>query len=429
MDEVNKLIKKYMNKLKINIGLFVFFLLIFGGYYFSTIPKISKEIQTLKVGILHSLTGELALTEIMIVNATLFAIDEFNKNSNVLGKKIVPVIRDGKSDPQEFAKQAEALIVEDKVDVIFGIKDHVALVTVKPILEKHNKLLFYPGVVLGFELGSNIYSTGGTLNQLYLPILKMFVEQNKKTFYFIGTDTAFSKITALLCEKTLSSINARLLKSSLVKNDFSDYKEILQEINDLKPDVVINCLVGISNFDFFSAIDNFFPDKQFEIVSFSLHAAALELINAKSLINSYIANTYFFDLDLEANQVFKKEFQTIFSKKFRIYSDMANAYTALNLWAKTANFAGSVDSDVIKNNLKYVIFNSPLGITYFDSVLPLTWKKSNIVKINNQKKYDFIWRSERDIPPLSYPFFINDDAVMKAEINKLLSNKDYAYEK
>ena len=83
MDEVNKLIKKYMNKLKINIGLFVFFLLIFGGYYFSTIPKISKEIQTLKVGILHSLTGELALTEIMIVNATLFAIDEFNKKNPI----------------------------------------------------------------------------------------------------------------------------------------------------------------------------------------------------------------------------------------------------------------------------------------------------------------------------------------------------------
>jgi urea transport system substrate-binding protein len=418
-----------MNKIKINITLFVVFLLIFGGYYLSSITKINKEIETIKVGILHSLTGNLAFSEIIIVNSTLFAIDEFNKNSNILGKKIVPVIRDGKSDPQEFAKQAEALIIEDNVDVIFGIKDPQALQAVKPILEKHNKLLFYPGIVIGFELGPNIYATGGTLNQLFLPVLKMFIDQNKKTFYFVGSDSPFSKITALLCEKTLSSLDTKLLKSSFIPKDFDDFKEIFQEIKDLKPDVIINCLLGISNIDFFSSVDKLFTEKPFEIVSFTLNSSDKELIKAKSLINSYVTNTYFFDLDLETNQLFKKEFQAIFSKKSVINSDMINAYTALNLWAIAANYSGSVDSDNVKKNLKHVFFDSPLGVTYFDSNLPLTWKKSNIVKINNQKKYDFIWRSERDIPPLMYPLAIKDEANLKIEINKLLNNEGYFHEK
>ena len=168
-----------------------------------TIPTMADD--TVKVGILHSLSGTMAISETSLRDIDLFAIDEINKEGGVLGKKIVPVVDDGASNWPLFAEKASQLLEEDKVAAVFGCWTSVSRKSVLPVFEKDNGLLFYSVQYEGEELSKNIFYTAEAVNQQAIPAVDYMLAQGKKKFYLLGTDYVYPQTTNLVLLEYLQS--------------------------------------------------------------------------------------------------------------------------------------------------------------------------------------------------------------------------------
>src|SRR5580658_2678293 len=229
--------------------------------------------DTIKVGILHSLSGTMAISETSLRDILLFAFDEINKKGGVLGKKIEPDVVDGASNWPLFAEKAKQLLEEDKVAVVFGCWTSVSRKSVLPVFEKDNGMLFYPVQYEGEEQSKNIFYTAEAVNQQATPAVDYLLQQGKKKFYLIGTDYVYPQTTNLILYKYLllhgvpiENIGGGLSKDASGKVisagkytpfSWSDYQQIVAEIKQFAASgdaCVLNTINGDSNVSFFKEI-------------------------------------------------------------------------------------------------------------------------------------------------------------------------------
>ena len=177
-----------MNK-KTLVAVIAIVLILIGAIFYSFGTNVPRK--PVKVGVLHSLTGTMAISEKAVVDATLLAIKEINAKGGVLGRMIEPVVVDGGSDWPKFAREARKLITDEKVSVVFGCWTSASRKTVKPIFEEHNHLLFYPVQYEGLEQSPNIIYTGAAPNQLIIPAVKGSLDNLGKRVFLVGSDYVF----------------------------------------------------------------------------------------------------------------------------------------------------------------------------------------------------------------------------------------------
>jgi urea transport system substrate-binding protein len=358
----------------------------------ATGPTARAAEDTIKVGILHSLSGTMAISETSLRDILLMAIDEINAKGGVMGKKLEPVIVDGASNWPLFAEKAKQLLEEDKVAVVFGCWTSVSRKSVLPVFEKDNGLLFYPVQYEGEELSKNIVYTAEAVNQQATPAVDYLLKQGKKKFYLIGTDYVYPQTTNLILYKylllhgiLLENIGGGLRKDADGKvisagkyTPFShtDYQQIVSEIKQFAASgdaCVINTINGDSNVPFFKEVAAAgLTPADCPVVSFSLAEDELRALPTKDLVGELGCWTYFMSLTTPENKAFLKRWDAwlktethsgVVKEKRAVDSPMVLSYDGVYLWKAAVEKAGSFDVDKIREVIESgaVSFAGPGG--------------------------------------------------------------------
>ena len=338
-----------------------------------------------KVGILHSLSGTMAISETSLRDVLLYAFDEINTAGGVKvgdkSYKIEPVIVDGASNWPLFAEKAKQLLEEDKVAVTFGCWTSVSRKSVLPVFEKDNGLLFYPVQYEGEELSKNIFYTAEAVNQQATPAVDYLLAQGKKKFYLIGTDYVYPQTTDLILYKYLllhgvpvENIGGGLRKDAegkvisadkYVPFGHTDFQQIVAEIKQFAASgdaCVINTINGDSNVPFFKEIVAAgLSPADCPVVSFSLAEDELRSMPTKDMVGELGCWTYFMSLNTPENKAFLKNWDAwlttenypgVIKEKRAVDSPMVLSYDGVYLWKQAVEKAGSFDVDKVRAALE-----------------------------------------------------------------------------
>lgn len=310
----------------------------------------SGDGDTVKVGLLHSLTGSMAISEKSVRDAEVLAIKEINAAGGVNGKQIEYVEEDGASEPSTFATKAEKLIDSEGVSTIFGCWTSSSRKAVKPIVEEYGSLLWYPVQYEGMESSSNIVYTGAAPNQQIVPAIDYLLDQGYKKFFLLGSDYVFPRTANMIINAQLEAKGAKAVGEEYADMDQTDFAAIISKIEAAKPDVIINTLNGTGNVSFFKQMsEKNYTSKGYMTMSFSIAEEEVATIGADILKGHMVSWNYYQTTDTEKNKEFVKAYKDAYGEN-RVTSDPAEAaYDAVYLWKAACEKADSFEpEDVIK---------------------------------------------------------------------------------
>ncbi len=358
----------------------------------------------IKVGILHSVTGTMAISEKSVLDSTLMAIEEINLKGGLIGRKIEPVIVDGRSDWPTFAKEAERLIVDEKVSVIFGCWTSASRKTVKPIFEKYNHLLFYPVQYEGLEQSPNIVYTGAAPNQQIIPAVKWCFDNLGKKFFLIGSDYIFPRSANAIIRDQTIALGAEIVGEEYILLGSNNVENMVQKIVEAQPEVILNTINGDSNISFFKELKQagITPDK-IPTMSFSIAEDELRTLSTDNMVGDYACWNYFQSVATEENMGFVKRFKLKYGSDRTTDDPIEAGYFGVYLWGSAVKDAGSADTGKVRMALKRQYLQAPEGIVYIDPDNNHTWKTVRIGRIRKDGQFDIIWDSERSIQPVPFP--------------------------
>ena len=284
--------------------------------------------DTVKVGLLHSLSGTMAISETSVRDAELLAIEEINAAGGVLGKQIEAVEEDGASEPSKFAEKAQKLLQDDKVATIFGCWTSASRKAVKPVVEGMNGLLWYPVQYEGMESSENIMYMGAAPNQQAVPAIDYcYNDKGYKNFYLLGSDYVFPQTANMIAKAQISALGGQTVAEEYVPLGHTDFQTIIADIKAKKPDVIINTLNGDSNVAFFKQLaDAGVTSNDVMTMSFSIAEEEVNSIGANLLDGHLVAWNYYMTTDTPENKKFVEAYKAKFGKD-RVTSDPVEAAT------------------------------------------------------------------------------------------------------
>ena len=294
----------------------------------------SSDGDTIKVGILHSMSGTMAISEVSVKDAELMAIEEINAKGGVLGKKIEPVVEDGASDPAVFAEKAKKLIQQDKVATVFGCWTSASRKAVLPVFESLHGLLWYPVQYEGMESSPNIFYTGAAPNQQIVPAVEWLLQNKGKKVFLIGSDYVFPRTANKIIKAELEAKGGELVGEEYTPMGHTDYSTIINKIKETKPDIVFNTLNGDSNVAFFKQLkDAGISSKDLTTCSVSVAEEEVRGIGADNMAGHLVSWNYYQTTDTPENALFVKNYKAKYGED-RVTDDPIEAgYNAVYLWA------------------------------------------------------------------------------------------------
>lgn len=363
----------------------------------------SNDANTIKVGILHSLSGTMAISEASVKDAEIMAIDEINANGGVLGKKLQPVIEDGASDWPTFAEKARKLIQQDKVAAVFGCWTSASRKAVLPVFESLHGMLFYPVQYEGLEQSPNIFYTGATTNQQIVPAIDYLLKQGKKKMYLLGSDYVFPRTANTIIKAQLRGNGGTLAGEEYMPLGATEFSTVISKIKSSKPDVVFNTLNGDSNVAFFKQLkDAGFTAAQLPVLSVSVAEEEVRGIGAENIAGHLAAWNYFQTTDTPENKKFVAAYKEKYGKD-RVTDDPIEAgYFGVYLWKAACEKAGSTDVDKVRAAANGVTFAAPEGAVAIDGPTQHTCKVVRIGKFRPDGLVDEIYSSKKPATPDPY---------------------------
>ena len=362
---------------------------------------------SVKVGILHSLTGTMAISETALIDAELLAIEEINKAGGVLGKRIKPIIEDGESKfTTAFPENAKKLLLKDKVAAVFGCWTSVSRKNVLPTFEDNNGLLFYPVSYEGVECSRNVVYTGSVPNQQILPAIDWLLSKeggSKKKLYLLGTDYVFPRFANLMIRKHLKAKGIELVGEDYTPFGFKDYQPLVQKIKKAAPDVIFSTITGDSNINFYNelALAGLTAEK-LPVVAANINEDELRGLEPERVEGHFAAWNYFQSLDTPRNKEFVKKIQNKYGKDRVVNDSMAAAYSAVYLWKIACEKAGSFDVDKVRAKLGEVEFDAPEGKIKISGKNLHVYRSFMMGRIREDKQFDIIYRTN-PIEPDPFP--------------------------
>lgn len=358
----------------------------------------------IKVGILHSLSGTMAISERALVDATRMAIDELNAAGGVLGRRVEAIVADGKSAPGVFASQAEYLIDKEKVSTIFGCWTSACRRTVRPIVENRDHLLFYPLQYEGLEVSPHIVHLGTTPNQQIIPALKWLLRTNRRSVYLVGSDYVFPRVANTIIRDYVEKWRGSIVGEKYVLLGSHDVEEIVEDIAAIQPDVIVNTINGDANVAFFKALRGVgVTPKDIPTVSFSISEGELNDMDTTLMAGDFASWSYFQTVADSANRSFVTRYKARHGADRVVGDPVEAAYAGVLLWAKAVEAAGSSDVADIRANVGDIGVHGPGGMTFLDGETLHVWKKARIGRIRSDGQFDIVWESDTPIRPEPYP--------------------------
>ena len=374
------------------------------------------EEDTIKIGILHSLSGTMAISETSLRDVVLMAVEELNAAGGVLGKKVEAVVVDPASDWPLFAEKAKELIVDHKVSAIFGCWTSVSRKSVLPVIEEYNALLFYPVQYEGEEQSLNVFYTAASPNQQLVPAAAYAIDELEcKKFYLLGTDYVFPRTANKV-------LKAYLLKKGVPEENIieeytpfhhQDYQTIVGKIKNFAASgdaCVLSTINGDSNVPFYTEFANQgLTSDDCPIIAFSVAEDELRAMDTEKLVGHLAAWNYFQSIDTPENAAFVKAFKDYCAKEGlpggsdRVTDDpIEAAYYGVKVWAAAAEAAGSVAVDAVREKVYGMEFDAPGGKKKMHETNQHTYKPVLIGEIRADGQFDIVWQTEGLVEPDSY---------------------------
>lgn len=357
------------------------------------------------VGILHSQTGPMAVSERSMVDAEVLALEEINQAGGLLGRPVRWVIADGASDPNTFARQAERLIREEKVSVIFGCWTSASRKSVLPVVEEADHLLVYPMAYEGLEESPQVIYTGAAPNQQITPAVQWCHDTLRaRRFFLVGSDYIWPRCVNAIITDQLTGLGVERVGEAYIPFGSTSVDEVVRAIVAAKPDVVLSSVVGDSAIAFFRGLKEagIGPDTA-PVVSFSIAEDELRTIPRNDMVGHYAAWNYFQSIDRPENQDFVRAFKARYGND-RVTSDViTSAYDSVRLWARAVREAATIDVQQVRAAMRHQSLDAPEGIIAIDPNTHHTWRPVFIGRIRGDGQFDIVWSSRTAVRPVPFP--------------------------
>jgi urea transport system substrate-binding protein len=322
-----------------------------------TAASVVQAEETIKVGILHSLSGTMAISETTLKDTMLMLIEEQNKKGGLLGKKLEPVVVDPASNWPLFAEKARELLSKHKVSAIFGNWTSVSRKSVLPVVEELNGLLFYPVQYEGEESSKNVFYTGAAPNQQAIPAVDYLMNEiGVKRWVLAGTDYVYPRTTNKILEAYLKGkgVDSKDIMINYTPFGHSDWQSIVADIKKFgsagKKTAVVSTINGDANVPFYKELGNQgLSAEDIPVVAFSVGEEELSGIDTKPLVGHLAAWNYFMSVESDDNSEFIEAWHKFIKDKKRVTNDPMEAhYIGFNMWVKAVEKAGTTDSDAVQ---------------------------------------------------------------------------------
>jgi len=384
----------------------------------------AKAQDTIKVGILHSLSGTMAISETTLKDTDLMMIAEQNKKGGLLGKKLEAVVVDPASDWPLFAEKAQELLENDKVAVVFGCWTSVSRKSVLPVFEKDNGLLFYPVQYEGEESSKNVIYTGAAPNQQAIPAVDyLMTEVGVKRWVLEGTDYVYPRTTNKILEAYLLSKGVKPEDISINYTPFgySDWQARVSAIKKFgsagKKTAVVSTINGDANVPFYKELGNQqISAEDIPVVAFSVGEEELSGLDPKPLIGELAAWNYFESINTPENKAFIQQWHAFIKNPKRTTNDpMEASYIGFNLWVKAVQKAGTTDTEKVIAALPGL--ETPNLTGGMAKVLPnhhIT-KPVYIGEVRADGQFNVVWKSSGTIPGEAWSRYVPSDKNVVAD--------------
>ncbi len=374
---------------------------------FSLLPfSLVSQVQaadTVKVGIIHSLTGTMAMSEASVVDAEKLAIDEINASGGVLGKTIEPIVEDGASDWPTFAEKARKLLENDHVVATFGAYTSASRKAVLPVFERNKALLYYPTFYEGLEKSPAIIYTGAEASQQTLAAVSWLMANKGKSVYLVGSDYIWPRTTNKLARASVTKQGGSIVGEDYLPLGNIEFSSVINKIKAAKPDIVLSTIVGGSNVAFYKQLKAAGIDSSNQtLMALAVTEEEVTGIGAENLTGFLTCMSYFQSLKNPVNEKFVAAFKARYGEKRVVGDPMAAAYTAVYLWKKAVEKAGSFDVPAVIAASSELTLDAPEGEVKVHKDNHHLWKRARIGTINAQGQVDVIYESA-PIEPNPFP--------------------------
>src|ERR1700731_2211741 len=376
--------------------------------------------DTIKVGILHSLSGTMAISETTLKDVMLMLIDEQNKKGGVLGKKLEPVVVDPASNWPLFAEKARELITKDKVAVVFGCWTSVSRKSVLPVFEELNGLLFYPVQYEGEESSNNVFYTGAAPNQQAIPAVEYLMGKeggSAKRWVLEGTDYVYPRTTNKILEAFLKSkgVAAEDIMINYTPFGFSDWQTEVAAIKKFgsagKKTAVVSTINGDANVPFYKELGNQgIKAEDIPVVAFSVGEEELAGIDTKPLVGHLTAWSYFESVKAPANDAFIKQWHAFIKNDKRVTNDpMEATYIGFKMWTQAVTQAGTTDINAVRQAMYGQKVQAPSGFVAVMNTNHHLSKPVMIGEIQPTGQFDIVWQTKSAIKADAWSPYLPED--------------------
>ena len=402
------------------------------AFVFFVASGIAQAADTIKVGVLHSLSGTMAISETSLKDVALMAIEEINANGGLLGKQLEPVVVDPASDWPLFAEKARELIQKQKVAVTFGCWTSVSRKSVLPVFEELNGLLFYPVQYEGEESSYNVFYTGAAPNQQAIPAVEYLMSEDgggAKRWVLLGTDYVYPRTTNKILNYFLKSkgVAKKDIMETYTPFGHSDYQTIVADIKKFaagKPTAVVSTINGDSNVPFYKELGNQgLKAEDIPVVAFSVGEEELRGIDTKPLVGHLAAWNYFMSVKTPENKAFIKKWNAYVKKNKlpggskRVTNDpMEATYIGIKMWAQAVEQAGTTEIDAVRQAIGGQTVQSPSGFEItMDAKNHHLHKPVVIGEIQEDGQFEVVWKTDGPIRAQAWSPFIPESSKKVAD--------------
>lgn len=359
------------------------------------------------VGILHSVTGTMAISETGSVQAEKLAIEQINAMGGVLGRKIEYIQEDGASDWPTFAEKSKKLLVNDKVAAVFGCWTSASRKAVLPVFEQYNGMLYYPTFYEGLEESPNVIYTGQEATQQIIAGIDWVVkEKGAKKFYLLGSDYIWPRTSNKIARKHIEKLGLKVVGEEYYPLGHTQFNSVINKIKLKKPDVIYAIVVGGSNVAFYKQLKAAGIDLTKEkpvLLTISVTEDEIRGIGGENIVGAYAAMKYFQSLDNDNNKAFVKAFKDMWGKDIVIGDVTQAAYLGPWLWKAAVEKAGSFDIDKIREASPGIeLTTAPEGYVRIHENHHL-WSKTRVGLAQKDGQYKVVYETKELMEPDPFP--------------------------
>jgi len=380
--------------------------------------------ETIKVGVLHSLSGTMAISETTLKDTMLMLIDEQNKKGGILGKQLEAVVVDPASNWPLFAEKTRELISKNKVDVIFGCWTSVSRKSVLPVIEELNGLMFYPVQYEGEESSKNVFYTGAAPNQQAIPAVDYLMnEMGVKRWVLAGTDYVYPRTTNKILEAYLKAkgVADKDIMINYTPFGHSDWQSIVSDVKKFgaegKKTAVVSTINGDANIPFYKELGNQgISSENIPVIAFSVGEEELSGIDTAPLVGHLAAWNYFMSVESDENEAFIDAWHKHTKDTKRVSNDPMEAhYIGFNMWVKAVEKAGSTDTDKVADAIIGVEVPNLTGGTSKMLANHHITKPVLIGEIQDDGQFEVVWETDGLIAGDAWSDFLPDSKDLKAD--------------